>query len=166
MCSSRHSIIWICQIFKVRCSRNTETARGVSDSLAFHFWTWPSSRKLWTIVSFPETNAKTELSRAIVLLLKSAQLDDSSSDLTAPAKAIVVTMLYCLPLAIDQVGAAISSNMCSIHDYPQLYAIHRRELLMFPSFEGVSNSDRAVYITWDISYMAIHADASGTSDLP
>ena len=118
----------------------------------------------------PSPNARVEVDAmdeedAIALLLKSAKLDDSPSDLTAPARDIV-TMLYCLPLAIDQAGAAISSNMCTIHDYPQLYALHRCELLMFRSFDGVSDSDRAVYTTWNMSYMAIHADASGTSDLP
>ena len=75
---------------------------------------------------------------AIALLLKSAKLDDSPSDLIAPARAIVTTLYY-LPLAIDQAGAAIFSNICSIHDYAQFYAIHRRELLTFPSFEGASD---------------------------
>jgi len=39
---------------------------------------------------------------------KIAMLDDSPSDLTAPARAIT-SALYGLPLAIDQAGAAISS---------------------------------------------------------
>ena len=101
---------------------------------------------------------------AIALLLKTARLDDSPSDLITPAKAIVTT-LCCLPLAIDQAGAAIYSNMCTIHDYVQLYAIRRHELLPFPSFEEASDSDKAAYTTWHMSYMAIHADASRTSNL-
>ena len=118
----------------------------------------------------PSPNALVEVDAmdeedAIALLLKSANLDNSSSDLAAPARDIVTT-LYCLPLAIDQAGAAISSNMCTIHDYPQLYGMHHHELLTSPSFEGASDSDKAVYTTWDVSYMAIHMDASRTSDLP
>ena len=117
----------------------------------------------------PLSNARVEVDAmdvedAIALLLKSAKLDDSPSDLSGPAR-VIVTTLYCLPLAIDQAGAAIFSNICTIHDYAEIYATRRCELLRFPSFEGASDSDRAVYTTWDMSYVAICADAAGTSDL-
>ena len=59
---------------------------------------------------------------AISLLLKSAMLDESSSELAQPAR-VIVKILNCLPLAIDQAGTAIAGNICTIHDYPALHAI-------------------------------------------
>ena len=115
----------------------------------------------------PSSKARVEVDAmdeadAISLLLKSAMLDESPSDLTQPARAIT-TILYCLPLAIDQAGAAIASNLCTIHDYPEEYAARHRDLLTFPSFEGISESDRTIYTAWDVSYMAIQASASAIS---
>jgi len=94
-------------------------------------------------------------------LLRSAMLDDSPSDLTADPQRAITSALYGLPLAIDQSRGCHLEQYLHNHDYLERYAIHHRELLMFPSFEGASDPDRAVYTTWDVSYMAIQADASG-----
>ena len=63
-------------------------------------------------VPLPNTHVEVDVmdeEDAIALLLKSAKLDDSPSDLIAPARAIVTT-LYCLPLAINQAGATMTPN--------------------------------------------------------
>ena len=92
---------------------------------------------------------------AIVLLLKSSSMDECSMQLRQAARPIVQE-LCCLPLAIDQAGAAISSGLCNIDEYLDRYAQHRQELLSDPGFKGASNYGRAVYGTWNMSFTAIN----------
>lgn len=75
---------------------------------------------------------------AVALLLKSASLQDSSSDVDSHARHIV-RELCCLPLAVDQAGAAIASGLCTIRDYLDRYSVRRRELMSLPTFRGASN---------------------------
>ena len=93
---------------------------------------------------------------AVSLLLKSALLEDSSDDLSVllPARAIVKG-LHCLPLAVDQAGAAIARGLCNIQEYLDLYSAHRRELLTLSSFKGASGYGQGIYATWELSYRAI-----------
>src|ERR1700735_2798554 len=93
---------------------------------------------------------------AISLLLKSSQIDECSAHLRQAARSIVKE-LCCLPLAVDQAGAAIASGLCNIDDYLHGYSQHRQTLLANPRFRGASNYGRAVYGTWDLSFMAINA---------
>jgi len=92
---------------------------------------------------------------AISLLLKSSALDKWSTELREAAK-LIVKELCCLPLALDQAGAAIASGLCSIDDYLVRYSNYRRELLADPTFKGASNYGYAVYGAWDLSFKAIH----------
>ena len=92
---------------------------------------------------------------AISLLLKSSSMDEHSTEWREAARPIVKE-LCCLPLALDQAGAAIAAGLCSIDDYLTRYSQHRRELLADPTFKGASNYGRAVYGTWDLSFRAIH----------
>lgn len=90
------------------------------------------------LVSSPQARIEVDAmdeADAISLLLQSAMLDSSAPALAQPARAIATT-LHCLPLAIDQAGAAIACNLCTIHDYLAIYASRRVDLLTFPSFEG------------------------------
>jgi hypothetical protein len=82
-------------------------------------------------------------------------------ELRPVAKSIVAELAY-LPLAIVQAGACIASGVCYIKDYLETYSEHRKELLSDPSFAEASNCDRAVYTTWDVSYMAIEAKTMGS----
>ena len=91
---------------------------------------------------------------AILLLLKSSRLDRCSIVLRQAARPIV-RELCCLPLAIDQTGAAIASGLCSINDYLDRYTQHRQSLLENSRFKGASNYGQAVYGTWDVSFRAI-----------
>src|SRR5882762_900208 len=91
---------------------------------------------------------------SISLLLKSSAISVCSAELKEAARPIVKE-LCCLPLALDQAGAAIASGLCSIDDYLSRYSQHRKELLADPTFEGASNYGCAVYGTWDLSFEAI-----------
>jgi len=91
---------------------------------------------------------------AISLLLRSSRISEGTTQ-TRQAARLIVKELCCLPLAVDQAGAAISSGLCSIDDYLQRYHQHRQELLANPDFKGASSYGRAVYGTWDLSFTMI-----------
>ena len=102
--------------------------------------------------------------QAISLLLKSAMLDESSSDIIPLSRAIVKE-LWCLPLAVDQAGATIARRLCSVYDYLELYAKSRKELLALSFFQGASDYGLPVYTTFELSHKAIRDCTSGGSDL-
>ena len=92
---------------------------------------------------------------AISLLLKSSRIGDSSIPERQAARSIVKE-LCCLPLAVDQAGAAIASGLCNVDDYLHRYSQHRHGLLADPMFKGASNYGQAVYGTLDLSFMTIN----------
>ena len=92
----------------------------------------------------------------ISLLLKSASLDESRTELQEVARPIVKELMF-LPLAIYQAGASIASGLCHINDYLWIYSLHCQKLLADPVFKGASNYGLAVYGTWDLALMAIKA---------
>ena len=110
-----------------------------------------------------EVDGMTE-EQAISLLLKSAVLDQSSTDII-PFSRVIVKELCCLPLAVDQAGAAIARRLCSIYDYHELYAKSRKELLALSFFQGASNYGLEVNTTFEVSHKAIRDCACGASDL-
>ena len=110
-----------------------------------------------------EVDGMTE-KQAISLLLKSAILDESSTDVIPFSRAIVKE-LCCLPLAVDQAGAAIARRLCSIYNYLDLYAKSRKELLALSNFQGASNYGLEVNTTFEVSHKAIRDCTSGASDL-
>src|SRR6202034_1906580 len=102
---------------------------------------------------------------AISLLLKAASLDNTSEELRQASKPIVKELCF-LPLAVDQAGAAIACGLCRMDDYLVMYSECRQTLLAHSSFEGASNYDRAVYATWELSFLALEAKvAKGKSEL-
>ena len=102
--------------------------------------------------------------QAISLLLKSAMLDESSTDFIPYSRAIVKELCY-LPLAVDQAGAAIARRLCSIYDYLERYTKSRKELLALSNFQGASNYGLEVNTTFEVSHKAIRDCTSGASDL-
>jgi len=100
---------------------------------------------------------------AISLLLHAACLNEFSDDLQQISRQIV-TELCCLPLAVDQAGAAIASGLCNIHDYLRMYSKHRLKLLDDPLFKGATEYGCAVYGTWDLSFKAIKARTTMGND--
>jgi tetratricopeptide (TPR) repeat protein len=102
---------------------------------------------------------------AISLLLEAASLDNTSEKLRQASKPIVKELCF-LPLAVDQAGAAIAGGLCDMDDYLQMYSECRQTLLAHPSFKGASNYGRAVYTTWELSFLALEAKvAKGKSDM-
>jgi len=97
---------------------------------------------------------------AIALLLKSSLC---SMELRQAARAIVKE-LCCLPLAVDQAGAAIASGLCNMDDYLQRYSQHRQALLGDATFKGASDYGCAVYGTWDLSFMAINTMGTAAAE--
>jgi len=101
-----------------------------------------------------------EKNDAISLLLKAACLDESQEDLQAEA-AKIVNELFCIPLAIDQVGAFIAFGDTDIRDYLEEYSQYRERLLSYPAFKGASKYNRTVYGTWGLSFKEIQQRAQG-----
>jgi NB-ARC domain len=101
---------------------------------------------------------------AVLLLLKSAWLDESSSDMQHAANPVVNALCF-FPLAIDQAGAAIRSGLCTIDGYLTMYSEHRQQLMGHSSYKGASNYGRAVYVTWDLSFAAIATRAAGSDSV-
>src|SRR3984885_9909328 len=101
----------------------------------------------------------------ISLLLKAAFLDDTSEGLKQTSKPIVKELCF-LPLAVDQAGAAIACGLCDLENYLEMYSERRQTLLAHPSFKGASNYGRAVYTTWEMSFLALEAKvAKGKSEV-
>jgi tetratricopeptide (TPR) repeat protein len=98
---------------------------------------------------------------AITLLLKASRLDASTEHLQA-AKNIVAS-LGCIPLAVDQAGAYIEAGNCGINEYLRQFSSHRHTLMSDATFRGVSDYDRTVYGTWDLSFKEIERRAGGQS---
>ena len=96
---------------------------------------------------------------AISLLLKSASLDKSRTELREAARPIVKELLF-LPLAVHQAEASIASGLCHINDYLRIYSQRRQKLLADPTFKGASNYGRAVHGTRDLSLTAINAQTT------
>jgi hypothetical protein len=102
---------------------------------------------------------------AILLLLKAAFHDGASEELRQASTPIVKELCF-LPLAADQAGAAIACGLCSMDDYLQMYSDRRQTLMAHQSFEGASNYGRAVYTTWQLSFLALEAKvAKGKSEM-
>ena len=97
---------------------------------------------------------------ATSLLLKWVAPEATSADVQASAESIVKE-LGCLPLAVDQAGAAIKSGLCTIDNYLKLYKFRRKDLMMHPSFRGASDYGRVSYTTWELSYRLIQEGALG-----
>ncbi|KDR74329.1 hypothetical protein GALMADRAFT_1335039, partial [Galerina marginata CBS 339.88] len=102
---------------------------------------------------------------AISLLLKASGGLDQSDQLLRESARKIVTELCCLPLAVAQAGAAIASGLCNIDDYLYLYSQKRQQLLSDSSFMGVSEYNRTVYSTWELSFKEIESRAQRNSKL-
>ena len=89
---------------------------------------------------------------ALSLLSKSARLND-----TCELAKQLVSMLGCIPLAIDQAGAYMMTCRCPLDDYLELYRNNQNRLMSNPSFRGASGYGSSTYGTWEISMKEIEA---------
>ncbi|TFK33887.1 P-loop containing nucleoside triphosphate hydrolase protein [Crucibulum laeve] len=118
----------------------------------------PNMRALTTNKNSIELDGMTT-EDAIALLLKRSDLEEGITKPIQEAAERIITALFCLPLAVDQAGAFITSGLCSIYDYLDLYSELRKELMDHPSFRGASNYEQTVYGTWELSYKKIECKA-------
>ena len=91
---------------------------------------------------------------AITLLLKAAQhsgIDDK--DVRDVARSIVKTLGY-LALAIIQAGAAIRQGICSLEEYLDIFATHKKQLMNDQLPQG-SDYQYTIYTTWEVSVQRI-----------
>ncbi|TFK41490.1 P-loop containing nucleoside triphosphate hydrolase protein, partial [Crucibulum laeve] len=105
-----------------------------------------------------------DINDAIALLLKRSNLEEGITEHIQEAAKRIVTILFCLPLAVDQAGAYITSGLCNIDDYLELYSENRKELMDHPSFKGASKYEQTVYGTWELSYKEIESRITNESD--
>ncbi|KAF8150938.1 hypothetical protein B0H34DRAFT_666298 [Crassisporium funariophilum] len=124
------------------------------------------NRSLGRVTSFENSLELSQMEEedAISLLLKASCLYMYISDMGYRDSARnIVNELCCLPLAVDQAGAAIESGLCTIHDYMQQLSQRRKQLMFNPLFQGASKYERTVYGTWELSYHEIESRAAGNS---
>ncbi|KAF8165745.1 hypothetical protein B0H34DRAFT_251302 [Crassisporium funariophilum] len=122
----------------------------------------PSVRRITSAENSLEL-AEMDKEDAVTLLLKASCLDALDEEHREIAGEIV-SELYCLPLAVDQAGAAIESGLCDIGDYHQVFSEHRRDLMSNPFFLGASKYERTVYGTWELSFNEIRHRADQPND--
>ena len=115
----------------------------------------PSMRRI--VENVIEINEMEEAD-AITLLLKASCLDASAEHRQAAKN--IVTLLGCMPLAVDQAGAYIEAGKCDIDKYPTLFSSHHQTLMEDATILGASDYDRTVYGTWDLSLKEIKKRAS------
>ena len=99
---------------------------------------------------------------AITLLLKAAQnsgIDDKN--VRNVARPIVKTLGY-LALAIIQAGAAIRQGICSLEEYLDIFATHKKQLMNDQLPQG-SDYQYTIYTTWEVSVQRIEGLGSETA---
>ena len=117
----------------------------------------PGLRSLVDSGAYLSVDALTE-EDALALFLKAALLSKASEDHVRIAKTIVEKLWY-LALAVDQAGAYIGQGYCSIESYLEIFSKHSKELLNHSAMKGASQYNRAVYETFEMSYLAIERQA-------
>ncbi|KIJ90039.1 hypothetical protein K443DRAFT_15573 [Laccaria amethystina LaAM-08-1] len=95
---------------------------------------------------------------ATLLLLKASDLTRTSGNVNDVAQRIV-NELCCLPLAVDQAGAAIEAGISSIDNYLENLSQHRVRLMNHTLFKGASQYNHTVHETWDLSVCEIESRA-------
>lgn len=91
---------------------------------------------------------------ADTLLLRAAGKDPTSSRLRRLARPITSTLGY-LPLALDQAGATIRQNICTLETYLSLYHRQRRQIMSMKSIQGGEAYKYTIYSTWEVSFQMI-----------
>ena len=96
---------------------------------------------------------------AITLLLKAALhsgIDDE--DVRNIARPIVKTLGY-LALAIIQAGAAIREGICSLEEYLDIFATHKKQLMKDQIPQG-ADYHYTIYSSWEVSVQKIESSGS------
>ena len=90
-----------------------------------------------------------------VLLQKAGYLSPSVEDYEEAQ--MIVGLLGCLPLAVDQAGAYIRSRRKTLASYCRLYKDRQNDILR--SRTRLGEYDKTVFTTWDINFEQIERDS-------
>ena len=80
--------------------------------------------------------------------------DQQSSKLRELAKPIAQALGH-LSLALDQAGAAIRQDICTLKGYLSVYNRQRKQIMGTKPIQGSEAYKYTVYITWEISFQMI-----------
>ncbi|KAI4232447.1 MAG: hypothetical protein LQ349_005006 [Xanthoria aureola] len=103
-----------------------------------------------------------ELEEAIAVLLQKAGYLSPSAEDYEEAK-MIVELLGCLPLAVDQAGAYIRSRRKTLTSYLRLYKDRQNDVLQFKPRLG--EYDNTVFTTWEINFEQVERDSKEASML-
>ncbi|KAL9047126.1 MAG: hypothetical protein Q9214_000217 [Letrouitia sp. 1 TL-2023] len=113
-----------------------------------------------------------EKNEAITLLLRAAGKNHSDPKNRKLAGPIAQALGY-LPLALDQAGASIRRNICSLKSYLTVYNRWRRQIMGRREIQGSEAYKYTVYTTWEVSFQMLKklgetaaADASEILQIP
>ncbi|MGB8344931.1 MAG: FxSxx-COOH system tetratricopeptide repeat protein [Ktedonobacteraceae bacterium] len=113
---------------------------------------------------------KMGLDEGMVFLLRRAKLlaPDLTLDQAMPEQqaqaAEIVAVLDGLPLALDQAGAYLEETRCGLSHYLDLYATHRKELLLRRGRPPVDHPE-PVATTWALSFQKVEQESIAAADL-
>lgn len=103
-----------------------------------------------------------EANEAVSVLIGKAGIQNPSAEDYQQAKGIV-ELLGCLPLAVDQGGAFVSSRQKTLTDYRRLYEERQHDVLKFKPRLG--EYDKTVLTAWEINFEQVERDSKDASDL-
>lgn len=103
-----------------------------------------------------------EANEAISVLIGKAGIQNPSAEDYEQAQGIV-ELLGCLPLAVDQGGAFVSSRQKTLTDYRRLYEERQQDVLKFKPRLG--EYDKTVLTAWEVNFEQVERDSKDASDL-
>ncbi|GHP00016.1 tetratricopeptide repeat protein [Reticulibacter mediterranei] len=98
------------------------------------------------------------------LLLRRAQRLELASDEEVNEAGNIVVALAQFPLALDQAGAYIEESGCSLHDYLQLYQLHRSAFLARRGTQATQYPE-SVVATWSLSFQRIEQQSPASAEM-
>ena len=100
---------------------------------------------------------------AVEVLLEKAGLRNVSEADMQMARVIVVELLGCLPLAVDQGGAFIRERRKSLADYYRLFQMHQNQVLSYRP--RLAEYDKTVLTAWEMNFCQVERASPRASDL-
>lgn len=97
-----------------------------------------------------------DVGEAIAVLLQKAGYASPSAEDYEEAQ-VIVELLGCLPLAVDQAGAYIRSRRKTLPSYRRLYKDRQSDILQFKPRLG--EYDHTVSTTWEINFEQVERDS-------
>jgi hypothetical protein len=98
-------------------------------------------------------------------LLREDEMLDAAPEKVRREAEQISQLLGGLPLALDQVGAYIEDNQCSLADYLALYRVRAMELLKRHCQANLFGYPHSVATTWRMSFIQLDQAHPGAADL-